>query len=233
MLPPWCDPVASGAAGEETRFGHLLHNLKWLAAGTATPQLSSWPVDWCFASCASPGVDNYGMTLGPISAQQVAKNPLAHLYFPGSKPFFRFNSGSKEGANDGPAGAGTLLTSNATGSQIYAWYTQKLKSLGWTFVTDNGCRDIEASCPQYGHDGHGNREVFYLAVTNPALVVDAFGTRAPAACTVYDMAYEVFPPGGTRVYQKHLVWNGGDSCWWTGTKWSVPLGTRGFRTGAP
>ena len=138
------------------------------------------------------------MTLGPISARQVAKNPLAHLYFPGSKPFFRFNSGSKEGANDGPAGAGTLLTSNATGSQIYAWYTEKLKSLGWTFVTDNGCRDIEASCPQYGHDGHGNREVFYLAVTNPALVVDAFGTSAPAACTVYDMAYEVFPPGGTR-----------------------------------
>jgi hypothetical protein len=183
-----------------------------------------------FASCSSPpGVDRYGIPLGDISAQQVAKNPLAHLYYPGSKPFFMLGTGS---TSDGPAGAGALVASSATGRQIYAWYTKKLASLGWSFVTDRGCLATEPDCPQYGHDHHGNREGFYLAITNPAFLPQMFGARAPPACTVYEMSYEIFPPGGVRSYGPPL-WNGGNGCWWNGSRWSVPNDVPDEVHGAP
>jgi len=176
------------------------------------------------ASCGGPPavqLDRNGIPVGHVSADWISKQPISHLYYPNSKPFYSLNSGSDESAGSGPAYAGAILTSNATGAQIYAWYVQKLRSMGWTFITDNGCADVQVSCPQFGHDGHGQREVFLLAVDNPLLLPSVIGKRPPPACTVYEMSYEVFPPGGLRV-PGPLRFRGGGQCWWTGTSWHKP-----------
>jgi hypothetical protein len=146
---------------------------------------------------------------------------LSSLYYPGSKPFYKLDSGSPDNSGSGPAYAGAILTSSATGAQIYAWYIHKLRSLGWRFITDNGCLDIQPSCPQFSHVGHGTRETFYLAIDNPMLLPSVIGKSPPPACTVYEMAYEVFPPGGTSVPGK-LTFSGGSQCWWTGKGWRKP-----------
>jgi hypothetical protein len=173
------------------------------------------------ASCSSSGKDSNGLPNGAISAKAIAKSPLAHLYYPGSKPFYLLDAGSDEQPGSGPAYAGAILTSNATGAQIYAWYRQKLRSLGWSFVTDNGCLDIQPSCPQFGHDGHGQRETFFLAIDSPALLPSVIGRTPPPACTVYEISYEIYPPGGIRVSGR-MRWNGGNQCWWTRNGWREP-----------
>jgi hypothetical protein len=177
------------------------------------------------ASCASCSsavhLDSNGIPVGSISAKWVEESALAHLYFPGSKPFYQLDSGSNESPGSSPAYAGAILTSDATGAQIYSWYIAKLRSLGWGFVTDKGCEDIQPSCPQFGHNGHGQRETLYLAIDDPALLPGVIGKSPPAACTVYEMSYEVFPPGGLRI-PAPMRWNGGNQCWWTGTRWQTP-----------
>lgn len=118
-----------------------------------------------------------------------------------------------------PAFAGAILTSSATGAQIYQWYFRKLKSLGWYFVTDNGCSSIQLNCPQFGHTGHGTREVFFLGVDSPQELPTVIGRMPPHACTVYEVSYEIFPSGGVRVPRPGLSFSGGRKCWWTGTQW--------------
>lgn len=173
--------------------------------------------------CSSPvaRLDRNGLPVGSISAAWVQKQPLSILYYPGSRPFYMLASGSPENSDSGPAYAGAILTSSATGAQIYAWYVRKLRTLGWSFATDDGCLDIQPSCPQFGHVGHGTRETFYLAIDNPILLPSVVGKSPPPACTVYEMAYEVFPPGGISVPRKP-TFNGGNECWWTGKGWRKP-----------
>jgi hypothetical protein len=173
------------------------------------------------ASCSSSSGEGNGIPSGAISAKVIADSPLSHLHYPGSKPFYLLDAGSGEQSGSAPAYAGAILTSSATGAQIYAWYKQKLKSLGWSFVTDNGCLDTQLSCPQFGHDGHGKREAFFLAIDNPALLRSVIGQTPPPACTVYEMSYEIYPPGGIRVPDQ-MRWNGGNQCWWTGNGWRKP-----------
>ena len=178
------------------------------------------------ASCggsSAVSLDSNGIPKGAVSAQWIQQASLSHLYYPGSKPFYSINAGSPETAGSAPADAGAILTSDATGAQIYAWYVRTLRAMGWTFVTDKGCLDIQPSCPQFGHDGHGQREAFFLAIDNPALLPSVIGRSAPPACTVYEVSYQIFPPGGIRVGSP-MRWDGGHQCWWTGTAWTVPPG---------
>lgn len=170
-------------------------------------------------------LNSNGLPVGAVSAQWITKQPLSHLYFPGSKPFYVLDS-----AGPNPAYAGAILTSNATGAQVYSWHIATLKARGWSFITDNGCTNIQPSCPQFGHNRHGQRESFYLAVDNPALLPSVIGKSAPAACTVYEIRYEVFPSGGLRV-PAPMQWNGGNQCWWSESRsgseagWHTPTGT--------
>jgi hypothetical protein len=175
----------------------------------------------CGGSSSAIRLDRNGLPVGGISAGWVKKQPLSSLYYPGSRPFYMLDSGSSEDSGDGPAYAGAILTSSATGAQIYAWYISKLRSRGWSFLTDDGCLDIQPSCPQFDHAGHGSRETFYLAIDNPMQLPSVIGKRPPPACTVYEIAYEVFPPGGISVPGK-LTFNGGNECWWTGKSWHQP-----------
>ena len=192
----------------------------------ATLLLAACLLSSCSISSSATGTDRYGLTLGPISAQQIARDPLAHLAYPGSVPFFHVHQGTNDASlSDGPAASGTYFTSSATGAQIYAWYQAKLTSLGWSFVTDNGCDGADVTCPQYGHDGHGLRQVFYLGVVDPYRLPISTGAHAPSgACTVYEAAYLIFPPGGIRTHRA-AVWNGGSACWWTPQGYRVPAGT--------
>ena len=125
---------------------------------------------------------------------------------------------------DNPAYAGAILASNATGEQIYAWYTKKLKSLGWSFATDNGCADVQITCPQFGHDGHGIRQNVTIAIDDPTELSGPGGVinvNPPPACTIYEMSYNIYPPGSLRV-PGEWAWNGGTQCWWTKTGWRIP-----------
>ncbi len=111
----------------------------------------------------------------------------------------------------------------ATGAEIYSWYTKKLASMGWKFGNDGGCPDWAVTCPQYYHAGHGNRELFVIAIDDPTS--DPFGippSKIPPACTVYDMSYQIFSPGGTSVNIPSMGWNGGTQCWWTKKGWRFP-----------
>lgn len=162
-----------------------------------------------------------GLPTGAVSPQWIGAQSLAHLYYPGSHVFFVLDAGSAETAGSDAAYAGAVLTSAATGAQIYSWYEQKLAQLGWSFVTDNGCVDGQPTCPQFGHRGHGTRETFYLAIDNPTLLPVLIGRTPAAACTVYEIRYELFPPGGIRV-PAPMTWNGGNECWWTGHGWHKP-----------
>lgn len=174
------------------------------------------------ASCSSgAALDHNGIPTGPISGSSIAAQPLSHLYYPGSTPFYMLQSGSSEAQGSAPAYAGAILATSATGAQVYSWYLAKLRSLGWTFVTDKGCVDIQPSCPQFGHDGHGTRETFYLAIDNPALLPSVIGRSAPEACTIFEMSYEIFPPGGIRI-PSPIRFDGGHQCWWTGGGWHKP-----------
>lgn len=174
---------------------------------------------------SGPRYDRYGLPVGPISATRVEKQPLSHPYYPGSKPFYFLDSGSSDGPGSGPAYAGAILASDATGAQIYSWYIAKLKSMGWSFVTDDGCVDTQVTCPQFHHDGYGIRESFLWAIDRPTFLQFAIPKAPPPACTIYEMSYQLYPPGGVSV-PGYLTWNGGDSCWWTGSGWRTPPGTR-------
>lgn len=175
----------------------------------------------CGGSSSTTRLDGNGLPVGSIGAGWVQKQPLSSLYYPGSRPFSMLASGSPENNDSGPAYAGAILTSSATGAQIYSWYISKLRSLGWNFITDDGCADIQLSCPQFGHVGHGTREIFYLAIDNPILLPSVIGKSPPPACTVYEMSYEVFPPGGISVPRK-MTFSGGNECWWNGKRWHQP-----------
>lgn len=158
---------------------------------------------------------------GAISPKWIGTQSLAHLYYPGSHVFFVLDAGSPETSGSDAAYAGAVLTSSATGAQIYSWYEQQLAKLGWSFVTDNGCVDGQPTCPQFGHRGHGTRETFYLAIDNPTLLTVLIGRTPPAACTVFEIRYEIFPSNGVRV-PAPMTWNGGSECWWTGKGWHKP-----------
>jgi hypothetical protein len=175
----------------------------------------------CNSSSTTVRLDKNGIPIGPISAQWMEKQPLSHLYYPGSKPFYLIDSGSDEGPHSGPAEAGAVLTSDATGSQIYSWYITTLKSMGWSFVTDKGCLDIQPSCPQFGHNGHSNRQGVTIAIDNPSLLPSVIGKSPPPDCTVYEVRYEIFPPGGLTV-PSPMQFSGGNRCWWTATGWHRP-----------
>ncbi|HUC15904.1 MAG TPA: hypothetical protein VMS00_15750 [Acidimicrobiales bacterium] len=181
------------------------------------------------SSCSTPagGTDKNGLPLGPISANQISHSALAHLIYPGSVPFSHIHQGTTDASmSDGPAASGAFYTSSATGAEIYAWYRSKLASLGWTYLTDNGCNTPDVTCPQYGHDGHGNREVFYLGIVDPYRLSVSTGTHAPGgACTVYDASYLIYPPGGIRAPRPQVYWSGSNACWWTPKGYSVPAGT--------
>jgi len=165
--------------------------------------------------------DRNGIPVGPVSAQRIARQPLSHLFYPGSKPFYRLDAGSPETRGSGPAYAGAILTSSATGAQIYAWYIKTLRNAGWSFITDNGCADIQPSCPQFGHNRHGKREVLFLAIDDPLELPSVIGKKPPPACTVYEVRYQLFPPGGIRIPGR-LMFDGGHHCWWTGRSWHKP-----------
>ncbi|MCL4445624.1 MAG: hypothetical protein M1134_01935 [Actinobacteria bacterium] len=179
------------------------------------------------AACgySGPAHDRYGNPLGPITLKEMESNPLSHLYYPGSHVFYRDGLGSNDGANSvGPAFAGAILTSNATGAQIYSWYIKTLAKKGWYFVTDGGCPQTQVTCPQFSEKGHGIRPGFMIAIDDPTALRDVIGKSPPPACTVYEMQYQMFPPGGVSV-PGALTWDGGHSCWWTNGHWSVPVGT--------
>lgn len=174
------------------------------------------------ASCGGrTPLDHNGIPTGSISGAWMTSQPLSQLYYPGSTPFYMLQSGSSEAQGAAPAFAGAILATSATGAQVYSWYLSRLRSLGWSFVTDKGCVDIQPSCPQFGHDGHGTRETFYLAIDDPSQLPSVLGRSAPQACTVYEMSYEIFPPGGIRV-PSPMRFDGGHQCWWTGRGWQKP-----------
>lgn len=177
------------------------------------------------AGCGAGGpgtmkADSNGIPAGPISLQWMQRSPLAHLYYPGAKPFYFLGAGSDEQPGSAPAFAGAILTSTVTGAQIYHWYFRELSKLGWHFVTDNGCSSVQLDCPQFDHDGHGIREDFLVAIDSPTELPFVIGRMPPHACTVYEMSYQIFPPGGTEVPRPGLSFSGGTKCWWTGTTWT-------------
>jgi len=173
----------------------------------------------CSNGAGTVPLDRNGIPIGPISVHWMQRQPLAKLYYPGSKPFYQLGGGSDEKPGSAPAFAGAIVTSSATGAQIYQWYFRKLNALGWHFVTDNGCSSVELDCPQFGYTGHGIRQVFVLGVDSPQELPFVIGRMPPPACTVFEMRYEIFPPGGLRVPRPGLSFSGGHKCWWTGTHW--------------
>ena len=78
---------------------------------------------------------------------------------------------------------------------------------------------MQLDCPQFGHTGHGIREVFFVGVDSPQELPFVIGRMPPHACTVYEVRYEIFGPGGLRVPRPGLSFSGGYKCWWTGTHW--------------
>jgi len=196
------------------RRHHRTHRLTavWIAAA----------VLFTAAACsggASTTRGGTGIPSGPISVHWMQRQRLVRLYYPGAKPFYQLGGGSPETPGSAPAFAGAILTSGATGAQIYHWYFRKLTALGWRFITDNGCSSVELNCPQFGHVGHGIRQVFVLGVDSPQELPFVIGRMPPPACTVYEMRYEIFPPGGTRIPRPGLSFSGGRKCWWTGAHW--------------
>lgn len=173
----------------------------------------------CSGGAGAVRLDRNGIPIGPISVRWMQRQRLAQLYYPRSRPFYQLGSGSAEKPGTAPAFAGAVLTSGATGAQIYQWYFRKLKALGWHFITDNGCSSVQLDCPQFGHTGHGIRQVFFLGVDSPQELPFVIGRMPPPACTVFEISYEIFPPGGLRVPRPGLSFSGGHKCWWTGTHW--------------
>lgn len=173
----------------------------------------------CGSGSGTRQLDHNGVPVGPISLHWTQAQPLAHLYYPSAKPFYLLGAGSDEKPGSAPAYAGAILTSGATGARIYQWYFRELSRLGWHFVTDNGCSSVQLDCPQFDHTGHGIRESFVIAVDSPAELPFVIGRMPPHACTVYEMSYQVFPPGGTQVRRAGMSFSGGHQCWWTGTGW--------------
>ncbi len=175
------------------------------------------------ASCgySGPKYDRYGIPLGPISYHYVEKNPLSHLYYPGSKVLYLLSNGSSDGPNSGPAYAGAVLTSNATGEQIYSWYIKKLKSMGWSFASDNGCATTQVTCPQFTLVHGSPRTIFTVAIDRPTLLRYVIPRSPPPACTVYEMSYEIDSGPGSGI-RTPITWNGGNQCWWTKGGWHTP-----------
>src|SRR5260370_30235387 len=104
----------------------------------------------CGGGTGTVQLDRNGIPVGPISVHWMQRQRLAQLYYPGSKPFYQLGGGSAEKPGSAPAFAGAIVTSRAPGAQIYQVYFRKLNSLGWHFVTDNGCSSVELDCPQFG-----------------------------------------------------------------------------------
>lgn len=173
----------------------------------------------CGSGNGAARLDRNGIPEGAISVHWMLRQSLSSLYYPQSKPIYLLGAGSSENPGSSPAFAGAVLTSTSTGAQIYQWYFHKLKTLGWYFVTDNGCSSVQLDCPQFGHTGHGIREGFVIGVDSPTELPFVIGNMPPPACTVYEMSYEIYPPGGLRVPRPGLTFSGGHKCWWTGTHW--------------
>ena len=87
---------------------HFHQSLRYRYYEAATLLLAACLLASCSSSLSMKKTDRYGPTLGPISAQQIARDALAHLAYPGSVPFFHVHQGTNDASlSDGPAGSGT------------------------------------------------------------------------------------------------------------------------------
>ena len=85
---------------------------------------------------------------GGVTYKDVVSHAEAHLYYPGSRVVSREGGDEERGGLDtgrSPAVATTDLATDATMSQVYAWYEGQLKSRGWklrkTETIDGGSGD--------------------------------------------------------------------------------------------
>ena len=97
---------------------------------------------------------------GGVTYKDVVSHAEAHLYYPGSRVVSREGGDEERGGLDtgrSPAVATTDLATDATMSQVYAWYEGQLKSRGWKL------RKTETIDGGYELFTRGTRDVFYIS----------------------------------------------------------------------
>jgi hypothetical protein len=145
--------------------------------------------------CASKSgvrLDAFGVPVNsPVTRAQLAALPEANLRYPGSVEVKAIGSdevATKDPEPD-PAYAGAILTTTATQSQLYAWYTQWLTSRGYQQVTYYRMSDQISGMAWRAPKG---REQVQISVFDPAQLAEQQHITAQ-------------PPAGGVVYEEVLV----------------------------
>lgn len=119
---------------------------------------------------------------GGVTYKDVVSHAEAHLYYPGSRVVSKAGGDEESGLDTGriPAGATTDLATDATMSQVYAWYEGQLKSRGWKL------RKTETINGGYELFTRGTRNVFYISPAPGDATYEIRYMILPAQCATRD-----------------------------------------------
>jgi hypothetical protein len=119
---------------------------------------------------------------GEVTYKDVVSHAEAHLYYPGSHVVSKAGADEHSGLDTGrvPAGATTNLATDATLSEIYAWYKGELSSRGWTL------RKTETINGGYELFTRGTRDVFQVSPGSGAGTYSIQYMILPADCATSD-----------------------------------------------
>jgi hypothetical protein len=119
---------------------------------------------------------------GGVTYKDVLSHPEAHLYYPGSRVVSKAGADEGSGLDTGrtPAGATTNLATDATLSEIYAWYKAELSSRGWKL------RKTETIGGGYELFTRGTRDVFYVSAGSGTATYEIRYLIIPASCATTD-----------------------------------------------
>jgi hypothetical protein len=139
------------------------------------------------------GCDSKALPRGPVTFDQVKSHPEGHLFYPGAHVYWPIGGGEQRGGLEGitnTAFAGANLTSTASVDEINQWYQQWMLAHGW-----QADRRIRSGVWLSHMDfKRGTRELFTVAIDDPALLSAVLGTPVPSnRGTVFEIRYEILP----------------------------------------
>jgi hypothetical protein len=119
---------------------------------------------------------------GGVTYKDLASHAEEHLYYPGSHVVNKAGGDEQSGLDTGrvPAKATTNLATDATISEIYAWYKSELSSRGWTL------RKTETINGGYELFTRGTRDVFQVSPGSGAATYSIEFSIIPASCATSD-----------------------------------------------
>jgi|ERR1035437_926040 hypothetical protein len=146
---------------------------------------------WQLFSSLLSSNDSVGLPKGKVTYTFVYTLPEAKMYYP-STTVVEILGGDEidsppSSARSGFAGA--ILATNASASTIYDWYDTKLVLSGWIEYQSSPVSP-QTSVRSYSK---GNREIFTVAVDDPAALSSVIGKQLPANKTIFEIRLIISP----------------------------------------